>query len=416
MKIDRLYLENYRGIDRLALEFNHDLTIIVGRNGVGKSSVLDAAATLLRVIQFSWRSDEFEPMGPDTRIPATDKKRPDQATFISIKVNWGEFKGIGFPEKLNLYSEHQGLHENPDLLNFFNTAYSGGFAKVERPLMVYYRQDRGFENNGGMSGELVDKKATIITSLQGELKAISHLESWWDRHDAQEARTVRDLDREFRDPQLEAIRKLITEIDGFKRVTYSSTRNPVGLYFDKQDGSSVHVSMLSSGERSFIILLADLARRLQLMKPDASLSDIPGIVLIDEIELNLHPEWQSKILVTLRRVFKECQFIITTHSPQVISSIEREHVRILERNEDGGHEVKIPLKTKGQTSNYLLEGVFGAHERFPESDRLIDRFNDAIDTKNLDHAELLFEQIKKQIEGDPPELLLLMKRLKKLRG
>ncbi len=416
MKIDRLYLENYRGIDRLVLEFNPDITVIVGRNGVGKSSILDATATLLRTVQFSWRSDGFEPAGADTTIPARDKKRPDQTTFISIKLNWGEAKGVEVPENINLSSDYQRLQDNPDLLNFINHAYNGSFAKFERPLIVYYRQDRGFENNGGMPGELVDKRATILTSLQGELKAITHLESWWDRHDAQEARTVRDVDQKFRDPQLEAIRKLITEIDGFKGITYSSTRNPAGLYFQKDDGSSVHVSSLSSGERSFIILLADLARRLQLMKPDASLGDIPGIVLIDEIELNLHPEWQSKILVTLRGVFKMCQFIITTHSPQVISSIEGEHVRILERNVDGIHEVKKPLKTKGQTSNYLLEGVFGAHERYPESDRLIDRFNDAIDAKNLKQAELLFEQIKEQIEGDPPELLLLMKRLKKLRG
>ncbi|MCO7737480.1 AAA family ATPase [Brucella intermedia] len=416
MKIDRLYLENYRGIDRLVLEFDPEITVIVGRNGAGKSSILDATAALLKIIQFSWRSDGFEPLGPDASIPLKDKKRAEQTTFVSIKLNWEGDGGVGFPENLNMSSDHYGYHDNPDLLNFWNHSFNGGLAKVERPLMVYYRQDRGFESNGGMLGDLVDKKSTIITSLEGELKAISHLESWWDRHDAQEARTVRDVDREFRDPQLEAIRKLITEIDGFKGVTYSSIRNPVGLYFHKDDGSFVHVSMLSSGERSFIILLADLARRLQLMKPDASLSDIPGIVLIDEIELNLHPAWQSKILVTLRHVFKKCQFVISTHSPQVISSIEREHVRILERNTDGIHEVKKPLKTKGQTSNYLLEGVFGAHERFPESDRLIDRFNDAIDSKNLKQAELLLEQIRKQIEGDPPELLLLMKRLKQLRG
>jgi predicted ATP-binding protein involved in virulence len=299
-------------------------------------------------------------------------------------------------------------------MKYWAVAAAGGLVHIERPLVVYYRQDRGFEDKNHIHKEPVDLTTTIVSSLEGQLKAISHLESWWDKRDAQEARTVRDKDRNHKDQQLEAIRKLIMEIDGFRGITYESTKSPEGLYFHKDDGAWVHVSMLSSGERSFIILLADLARRLQMMKADALLADIPGIVLIDEVELNLHPAWQSKIIVTLRKIFKRCQFLITTHSPQVISSVEGVHVRVLEKAEDGILSLKSPIKTKGQTSNYLLEGVFGAHERFPETDKLIDDFNDAIDSRNKELASSLLEKISEQTEGGSPELLLFKKRLKQL--
>ena len=115
------------------------------------------------------------------------------------------------------------------------------------------------------------------------MQAIGDLEKWWDRRDAQEARLVRDANREYRDPQLEAIRRLIAKIEGFSGISFSSTSSPPGLHFVKNDGTSVHVGNLSGGERSYIILLADLARRLQVFVPDKLLDEIPAIVLIDEI-------------------------------------------------------------------------------------------------------------------------------------
>jgi len=257
--------------------------------------------------------------------------------------------------------------------------------------------------------------SSIQDELEGDLRAISHLETWWDQKDAEEARRVRDTsETDFRDPQLQAIRSLIQRVDSFKDIYYSYKSVNPGLYFRKNDNSIVHISKLSGGERSYIILLADLARRLQISYPELDLSEIPGIILIDEIELNLHPLWQSEIVQTLREIFKECQFIITTHSPQVISAVSKEHVRIIDNRGDGTVVVETPLSTRGRTSNYLLEGVFGATERFPEVDVAISKFNDAIDMRNEQAAKDLLDLIQRSVDGSPPDLLVLKKRLKKL--
>lgn len=221
---------------------------------------------------------------------------------------------------------------------------------------------------------------------------------------------------DFRDPQLEAIRTLLRRIEGFQEIFYSASLRPQGLYFKKSNGANVHVSKLSSGERSYIILLADLARRLQLSAPEKDLSSITGIVLIDEIELNLHPAWQSEIIQTIQDIFTSCQFIITTHSPQVVSAIESANVRIVRRTNDDEVTFDIPLSTRGRSSNYLLEGVFDASERLPEVDALIYDFNNSIEREDLEQAEGLFKKIQMIVEGMPSDLLILKKRIKDLKA
>ncbi len=183
------------------------------------------------------------------------------------------------------------------------------------------------------------------------------------------------------------------------------------------DGTLVYVGGLSGGERSYLILLADLARRLQVFEPGKPLDEIAAIVLIDEIELNLHPAWQSRIVPMLSEVFASCQFIVTTHSPQVLSGVESRQVRIVEVDAtDGSSKVTVPLSTRGRTSNYLLEGVLGSSERFPPVDALIGEFNTAIDDGDAATAAGKLATLEEQIEADAATLLVLRKRLKKLRA
>ena len=288
-----------------------------------------------------------------------------------------------------------------------------------QPRFIYYRQSRGFETRNrravGKSDRTFDPEAIQDLSLDEDLRAIGDLETWWDDRDAEEARIVRDQNSNYRDPQLQAIRSLVTKIDGFSGISFSSTASPPGLQLVRNDRAAIHVSRLSGGERSYIILLADLARRLQVFAPESALEQIPAIVLIDEIELNLHPAWQSQIAPALASVFKGCQFIITTHSPQVISSLHSKNVRVINQDPSGHTEVDVPKNTKGRTSNYLLEGVFHARERYPPIDRLVDEFNLAMDRRDLATAEARLASIESEIEGDPPTLLVLRKRLRKLR-
>lgn len=414
MRVSAITLDNFRGIPHLSVTFDPQMTIMVGRNGLGKSSILDALAIMLFQLRGALSREKTRPTFPLGVIKLSDKRYGQDDYKLDLEFTLEDAIGSEVPLALEFRLSEQ-FHFRGDRGSFEEVrdfVLNQTFSSDRDVLILYYRQDRGFDDDKSLGAR---RSSDSTTSLFGPLRAISQLESWWDKRDAEEARRVRDVDRTYRDPQLQAVRDLIKEIDGFEGLEYSSTGDPEGLYFKRKDGARIHVSSLSTGERSFIILLADLARRLQLSKPEASLDEIPGIILIDEIELNLHPSWQSKIVDTLIRVFKSCQFIVTTHSPQVISSVASPHVRMLTRY-DGEIKVTQPLRTRGQTSNYLLEGVFESHERFPEIDKLIDSFNAAIDEKDEVKAASLLETISTEIEGDPPELLVLRKRLKGLRA
>ena len=415
MRFKCLHMRDFRGIRTLIVDFEPDLTVIVGRNGSGKTSILDALGELARFVRSHLKGRTRRSVVQ--KLSSRDVRLGTSGFSLSLKFELEK----GWSDSGDRDLLHISIDAESDRANyrFLDQLMRWSDQAKTQPRFIYYRQNRGFQKETHSAARnadrMFDPEKLQDLSLADDLQAIEDLEAWWNERDAEEARIVRDSDPEYRDPQLEAIRKLVTQIDGFTGINYSSTASPPGLRLLTGDKTAIHVSGLSGGERSYIILLADLARRLQVFAPDRLLDAIPAIVLIDEIELNLHPAWQSQIAPMLTSVFKACQFIVTTHSPQVLSGIESRCVRVLRQSTSGLTEATLPLSTKGRTSNYLLEGVLGAAERYPPIDDLVDNFNRAIDRKDRATAEKKLARIEKELADDTPMLLVLRKRLKRLR-
>ncbi|WP_442936504.1 AAA family ATPase [Nostoc sp.] len=208
---------------------------------------------------------------------------------------------------------------------------------------------------------------------------------------------------DYRDKQLEAVREAISLlIPEFSNLRVE--RSPLRMTVRKQ-GEELIVNQLSDGEKCLLAMVGDLARRLAIANP--SLSDPlqgSGVVLIDEIELHLHPKWQREIIPALTRTFPNCQFIVTTHSPQVISQVKPEGIYILEKT-DEGVVAKRPESSFGRDSNRILEDLMGVPARPQEiKDRLHELFR-LIDEGNLDGARQLSQEIADIIGQDEPELV-----------
>ena len=122
------------------------------------------------------------------------------------------------------------------------------------------------------------------------------------------------------------------------------------------------------------------------------LEKIPGIVLIDEIDLHLHPAWQHRILSDLKEIFPKVQFIVTTHAPAVISSVKGENLVILENYE----ACDAVSETYGNDINSILKGIMGVSDRNPAVAKLFDKFYLLLNDRQYDDAEKILDEIDEQ--------------------
>ena len=187
-------------------------------------------------------------------------------------------------------------------------------------------------------------------------------------------------------------------------------RNPIRMVVDKS-GKEIRVDMLSDGEKCTLALLGDLARRLILANPSAENPlEGEGIVLIDEIELHMHPTWQRRILHVLNEVFPNIQFIVTTHSPQVLGEVNNDYDIIplmLDKDSNGIALTKIP-RMDGYDSNMILEEYMETSSESEVKKKLVKILNEAIRKKDFDLAAQKLEELK-NLAGETDEDYILSK-------
>ena len=413
MIFESIELRDFRGISELNLPIDKKLTVIVGENGVGKTSVLDSISLLLSGLRYLWIPlNDQKVNAPWPSFAATDVTMTKDDFSIRATVSVKEQNGNLSTKSLKLGGDRVN---NITAVSALKPDNKARLAPAVHPLFVYYRQDRGFNSDSSRTGQDVLSYYTVRNqSISKNLYAIPDLSDWWDKRDAQEARQHRDLEPGYKDRQLEAVRKLIVEMEEFEGISYEATLTTPGLYLHKKGGQKIHVDQLSSGERVYLILLADLARRLQIIDPNSNLDGIPGIVLIDEIELNLHPKWQRRIIPTLTSIFKSCQFIVTTHSPQVVGEVKSDNIRILSISSDQEIEyINFNGETLGRDSNEILVKILGASERDEEMKSRLEDLESMISNNELEQARMLLCELKSSIDGSLVELDIAEQRLRR---
>ena len=149
--------------------------------------------------------------------------------------------------------------------------------------------------------------------------------------------------------------------------------------------------------------------------PGTPVAEAPGIVCIDEIELHLHPAWQRRILRTLMETFPACQFVVSTHSPQVIGGVEARHVRLLTPGENGVRKVSQPLASKGRDSNYVLTGILDTPERDDDVSHLFAEFDRLVDAGELEEAERVLGSLDEAVEGQSSGVAIRQAKWNRLR-
>lgn len=164
------------------------------------------------------------------------------------------------------------------------------------------------------------------------------------------------------------------------------------------------LSQLSDGYRSTLSLIADVAYRMALLNPSLGKDVLktPGIVLIDEVDLHLHPIWQARILGDLRSIFPNIQFVVTTHAPAVISSVRSQQVRIIADDEK---TLTPAIEIYGSDAGRVLTSIMNAPERPVEIQAKFDAIYDLLDSGNYDAAQKAIDDLAKLTGNDDTDLI-----------
>lgn len=198
---------------------------------------------------------------------------------------------------------------------------------------------------------------------------------------------------------IKTIEKFIPEYSNLR-----ITRIPTPHMLVEKNGETIRLDQLSDGEKNMIAMIGDITRRLSMANPmmeNPLMGD--GIILIDEIDLHLHPSWQRLIVSKLTEVFPNCQFIITTHSPQILSHVRAEHIFLLQQ-EDGNMIITKPTESYGKSSDRQLEDILGVEARPIKVKEGLHKLFRTIQEGNLDDAKLQIAELGNLIEGSESEL------------
>ena len=410
MRIDRLKLQNFNGFESCEIAFDPHFNLLVGDNGSGKTSVLDALTILLaswvngidgnekgggispgyiRAVPHSYRdSPSFERQLP-VRIEATGLVQGSQLDWARQRnrlqggTSYLEARGMPEAAKKAANAVRDGLPVTLPLIESYGAErlWDESSARGSR---------RKSETKNGKPSRLDGYKDCLDFGIQETV-----LVDWI------RAQVLDGFQSGNKTIALRVAERAITAcVEGAKALTYSGEEKD--LAFDLEPFGRQLLSNLSHGQRIMATMVGELARRATRLNPhlgEEVLEKTPGVVLIDELDLHLHPKWQRRIIRDLKRTFPLVQFIATTHSPQLIGEALPREIRILT---DG--KAYTPPRSFGLDSSRVLEEIQEAPQRNVGVESLIHKIALAIDEDKFDEARGLIGNLQEQVGSDDAEV------------
>ena len=419
MRVEELHLKNFRCFKELDITFPAaNVAVFIGANGSGKTAILDAIAISLN--DYIEENKQHYNSLSDLNYHVDDLHYHSSSTENKIVFKWKS-------ENKTHTSDYPKPEDNknttissddPSTDPFMRNIDDDGF------LCVYYKIDRK-SNIHRLSAE----------STQEDFK---ELESWLSSELALENDIKIDSGNiNFSNPRMNVVRKAMSTFfynitdANFSKLRYKRSPNiatrSYDLYITFRE-IELKLSQFSEGQRLLIRIVCDIARHLlNINKIDVVIEkpildgddnflewdyDYPdyteeainailersGIVLIDEIELHLHPQWQREVLPALQKTFPNIQFIITTHSPQTLSKVDKDNIFILHDN----HIYQPSSNPIGRDSNDILQEIMNVTKRPKEIQELSDNYFSLLNKNLFEKAKTFREKLEQQLDKDDP--------------
>lgn len=360
MKINRLELENFRSFDRAELQLDGKSTVIFGVNGTGKTSVLKSINLLYANIinqivnrkelkqNFNLELDDIKYGKTQTKIEADFNMEEQLITYHRLMVRKTGKRGQDLEALKNIASLFHGKYVDDEKQDNIPIFVNYGINRLVLDIPMRIRNRHTF-----------DIYSAFDKAIENRIDFRTFFEWFRGQEDYENECKVQNANLEYKDKALETVKKaMLVMMDGCTNLRVA--RKPKLEMIVEKNGISLNVSQLSDGEKCTMTMFGDLARRLSLANPRL---DNPllgeGVVLIDEIELHMHPSWQRSVLKQLRETFPNIQFIITTHSPIVLSEVDDDYNVLFLRNSGTSGEIVEFRRLDGFDANYILEEFMG---------------------------------------------------------
>lgn len=421
MFLKSIEIQNYRGHRELAVRFAPTFNVLTGINGSGKTSVLGAISEVMHGFASYMQIPSPAPLQhPDDiyaeYVPVGDRARFEPRFPVAIlatgeaygeRCEWGIRKDVrlgparhigAVPGKLRW--ERAGVASltsaNEDALPF--------------PVFAFYRAHRQWAEPGPSALQAALERNDRVDAYHQYWDAsasAAHLQIWavskcLERLDGSSERTLQFHDVEH--DELAIVNRAISRtVEGVHGLRYDFAQKCLLVDWRGTDGRPSHstpFTSLSDGQRVAIGLIGDIARRMCLLNPQLGggvINATPGVILIDELDIHLHPRWQRLLVKGLRSAFPEIQFIVATHSPQILSELQPDEIIVLRQSEPSQPQVSY-----GLSSSQILEEIMEAESRPVQVQKQLDDLFEAVETEgHLIQAKMLLANLKQTAPGIP---------------
>lgn len=425
MNITRLSLHNVRAFEEAEFDFNPGFNLIIGINGAGKSTALDAirfcASHLLSNLQrmpfkpFGFSVDDIHGNAPFAEAAMHLSFGDKTDAFVRLR-EWREQVAAETTENLerlrreiletarprdrlrNQLRELQETVSPADPVFFYPSKTdlkARASSEPSAPLMIHYSTVRSIMNEKGERKSAASTgQLAYVNALQSNILSLRQFADWMRAQI--ELASERPASRHLLDGMRTALERFLPGYSNLRPSTESTSRVEIDI-----NGTTLDVRQLSDGERSILALILDIAKRLAQANPrlDDPLTSAQAVILIDEIDLHLHPQWQRKIVGNLERTFPSCQFIATTHSPQIIGEVPHEKIQMIK---DG--QIYSPGRSFGIDSSRVLEELMDTKARNAGVDEKISRIARLISDGKGEEARAAIKTLSDEIGEDDPEI------------
>lgn len=401
MKICEIELRNFRNFTKKKIRFTDEegrpkqFTVVIGDNGAGKTSVLEAITKCFVPLFRTINSKAVK----NCDLKESDIKYQSDWTTVGAEVQINEHKYMLNNKKRKTatteYDEIINLKEQKQQFSLIKDVFITEKKNEHLPMVLYYGTNRVF-NEVPRRGHI--REYSIEDALESCFDNTNNFRGfyeWFKREEDIELREQREHNY-YKNVPLNAVRDAISSmIPGYKNLRIKL--NPSRMVIMNAMGEELRIEQLSGGYKAILAVVSDIAKRLAMANPN-SMDPLKGeaIILIDELDLHLHPKWQKTIVDDLKRTFPNCQFIISTHSPFIIQSLQ--HSELLNLEED--NVSTEPGTFEGWTIEEIQEYKMNVDTKTKRYKELIDAFSNAVDDENEEEVRRLYEELGRMLHPD----------------